>query len=254
METAWEILQMAFEQVTERPDDQDARDQPTSSQLHHTIKAEGKAAMARDKEIGRELLDQRNQHQEVLGEHGQAPREVIQELRESKEERRLPEGRLTKLSELIISLNSQVKGKRKQSDPTPEPSAMAACGGNGGNRPPPSQQAAPGAPAVEIVTMMKKDREKKDGMRDLREEVGGQMMMMVMRRMNRRQPMREDIPELWGKPSGKPPNGWHKPHRNTNTPNTRILGFGSLPARISLIAIHTNSKLMWNRSNTLCPS
>ena len=43
------------------------------------------------------------------------------------------------------SLLSQVKGKGKQSDRTPERS-MSTGGGNVGNRPPPPQQAAPGAP------------------------------------------------------------------------------------------------------------
>ena len=57
--TASEMLQMAFEQVTERLDAQDARHQASSSQLHQSIQAEGSAAMARDEEIGRELLDQR---------------------------------------------------------------------------------------------------------------------------------------------------------------------------------------------------
>ena len=86
METESEILQMAFEQVTERLDDQDARHQATSSQLHQSIQAEGSVAMARDEEIGRELLAQRAQNQQALLEHGQVLREVIQELRASKEE------------------------------------------------------------------------------------------------------------------------------------------------------------------------
>ena len=102
--------------------------------------------MARDEEIGRELLDHRAQNQQALLEDGQALREVIQKLRASKEERREQEGRIVELSELVISLNAQVKGKGKKSDPIPEPSATAAGGRNGGNRPPPPQQAAPGAP------------------------------------------------------------------------------------------------------------
>ena len=146
MEKASEMLQMAYEQVTERLDDQDARHQARSSQLHQSIQAEGSAAMARDEEIGRELLDQRAQNQQALRAHGQALREVIQELRACKEERRQQEGRIAELSELVISLNAQVKGKGKRSDPTPEPSPLAAGGGNGGNRPPPPQQAATGAP------------------------------------------------------------------------------------------------------------
>lgn len=75
------MLQLAFEYVSERLDNQDGHHQATSSQLHQTIQAEGNASMARDKEISREVLDQRNQHQEVPREHGQALREVIQELR-----------------------------------------------------------------------------------------------------------------------------------------------------------------------------
>ena len=146
MERAWEMLKMALEQVPERLDDQDARHQATSSQLHQSIQAEGSAAMARDEEIGRELLHQRAQNQQALWEHGQALREVIQGLRASKEERRHQEGRIAELSELVISLNAQVKGKGEKSDPIPEPSPVAAGGGNGGNRPPPPQQAAPGAP------------------------------------------------------------------------------------------------------------
>ena len=102
--------------------------------------------MARDKDIAREVLDQRAPNQQALVEHGQALREVIQELRARKEERRQQEGRITELSELVLSLNTQMKGKGKQSHQTPEESAAAAGGGDGGNRPPPPQQGAPGAP------------------------------------------------------------------------------------------------------------
>ena len=59
METLSEMLQMAFEQVTERLDDQDACHQATSSQLHQSIQGEGSAAIARDEDIGREQWDQR---------------------------------------------------------------------------------------------------------------------------------------------------------------------------------------------------
>ena len=136
------MLQTAFEQVTERLEDQDTRHQATSSRLHQSIQAEGSAAMARDKGIGRELLDQIVQNQHARLEHGQALREVIEELRASKEEQRQQEGTIAELSEVILSLNAQIKGNRKQSDPTPERSPTAAGGGNSGNRPPPPQQAA----------------------------------------------------------------------------------------------------------------
>ena len=102
--------------------------------------------MARDKQIGREQLDQRAQTQQALLEPAQALREVIQELRVSKEERRQQEGWIAELSEVIVSQNAQVKGKGKQADPTPERSATGAGGGNGGNPRPPPEQAAPGAP------------------------------------------------------------------------------------------------------------
>ena len=146
METASEMLQMAFQQVSERLNDQDARHQATSSQLHQNIQAEGAAAMARDAEIAREVLDQNTHNQQALVEHRQALREVIQELRASKEERRQQEGRIAELPRLVLSLNTQIKGKGKQSDPTPEQSAAATGGGDCSNRPPPPQQGAPGAP------------------------------------------------------------------------------------------------------------
>ena len=62
METVSEMLQMAFEQVTERLENQDAGHWATSSRLHQSIQAEGSAAVARNEQIGRELLDQRAQN------------------------------------------------------------------------------------------------------------------------------------------------------------------------------------------------
>ena len=108
MEIASEMLQMAFEQVTKRLEDQDARHQVTSSQLHKNIQAEGWAAMASDEDIAREVLDQRAQNQQALVEDGQAHREVIQELRAINEERRQQEGRILELSELVLYLNTQI--------------------------------------------------------------------------------------------------------------------------------------------------
>ena len=64
--------------------------------------------MASDEEIAREVFDQRAQNQQALVEHGQALREVIQELRASNEERRQQKGRITELSELVLSLNTQI--------------------------------------------------------------------------------------------------------------------------------------------------
>ena len=102
--------------------------------------------MARDEEIAREVLDQNTLNQQALVEHGQALREVRQELRASKVERRQQEGRIVELPRLVLSLNTQIKGKGTQSDPTPEQSAAAAGGGDSGNRPPPPQQGAPREP------------------------------------------------------------------------------------------------------------
>ena len=92
---------------------------------------------------------------------------------------------MTELSELIVSLNAEVKGKGKQSDPTLEQSATAAGGGNSGNQPPPPQQAAQEHPEVGIamMTMRTKDGEKEDGMRDQQGRIKhGRTMRMGKRR------------------------------------------------------------------------
>ena len=172
METASEMLEMAWKHGSEQLDDQDARHQATRSQLylHQIIQVEGNTVMASDKEISRELLNRRNQYQEILQKDSQALREDLQELRESKEERRLQEGRLTELFELIVSLNIQVKGKGKQSDPTREKSPKAVGGGTSSNGSPPLQQGAPGAPGGGSSNDdKKKDPGKKDGMRNMQE-------------------------------------------------------------------------------------
>ena len=84
-------------------------------------------------------------NQQALVEHGQALREVIQELMASKEESRPQEGRFTELSKLVLSGNTQINGKGKLSEPSLEQSAAAPGGGDGCNRPPPPQEGAPGA-------------------------------------------------------------------------------------------------------------
>ena len=68
-------------------------------------------------------------------------RELVNQ-REAREE---SDRQLAEMKTMLESLLSQVKGKGKQSDPTPERS-MAAGGGDGGNQPPPPRQGAPGAP------------------------------------------------------------------------------------------------------------
>ena len=132
IETASEVLQEAFRHVSQRLDDQQA----TSSHLHQTIQAEGAEARQRDELMGQEMLTQRAEYQRVLVGHDATLKEVIEELRKSRDKSGLLEERVMELTEQVTSLNSQVKGKGKQSDPTPEPSAAGGVGG-GGNRDPP---------------------------------------------------------------------------------------------------------------------
>ena len=72
----------------------------------------------------------------MLVAHDTTLQEVIQELRQSQEERGHLEERVIELTEQVTSLNSQVKGKGKQSDPTPEPSAAGGVGGGVNGDPP----------------------------------------------------------------------------------------------------------------------
>ena len=132
IETASEVLQEAFRQVSQRLDNQQA----TSSHLHQTIQAEGAEAHPRDELMGQEMLTQRAEYQRVLVGHDATLKEVIQELRKSREEHRHLEERVMELTEQVTSLNSQVKGKGKRSDPTPEPSATGGVGGRGNGDPP----------------------------------------------------------------------------------------------------------------------
>ena len=82
------------------------------------------------------MLTQRAEYQRVLVEHDATLKEVVEELRKSREKRGHLEERLLELTEQVTSLNSQVKGKGKQSDPTPEPSAAGGVGGGGNGDPP----------------------------------------------------------------------------------------------------------------------
>ena len=63
--------------------------------------------------------------------HDATLKEVGEELRKSREERGHLEERVMELTAQVTSLNSQVKGKGKQSDPTPEPSVAGGVGGGG---------------------------------------------------------------------------------------------------------------------------
>ena len=140
IETPSEVLQESFRHVSQRLDDQQA----TSSHLHQTIQSGGTEARQRDELIGQEKSTQRAEYQRVLVGHDATLKEVIQELRKSREEREHLEEKVIELTAQVTSLNSQVKGKGKQSDPTPEPSVAGGVGG-GGNRDPPENFGA-GAP------------------------------------------------------------------------------------------------------------
>ena len=132
IETASEVLQEAFRHVSQRLDNQQA----TSSHLHQTIQTQGAEARQREEMMGQEMLTQRAEYQRVLVGHDATLKEVIQELRKSREERGHLEERVMELTEQVTSLNSGVGGKGKQSDPTPEPSAAGGVGGGGNGDPP----------------------------------------------------------------------------------------------------------------------
>ena len=95
--------------------------------------------------MGQEMLTQRAEYEPVLVGHDATLKEAVEELRKSGEEWGHLEEQVMELTEQVTSLNSQVKGKGKQSDPTPEPSAAGGVGG-GGNRDLPGNFGA-GAPA-----------------------------------------------------------------------------------------------------------
>ena len=86
--------------------------------------------------MGQEMLTQRAEYQRVLVGHDATLKEVVEELRKSREQRGHLEERVMELTELVTSLNSQVKGKGKQSYPTQEPSAAGGVGGGGNGDPP----------------------------------------------------------------------------------------------------------------------
>jgi len=65
-------LQDALKRVGGRIDGQDnrqTRHEQVTAHLHQTIQAEGAAAMGRDEQLGRELLDEKGQHQRELQNH-----------------------------------------------------------------------------------------------------------------------------------------------------------------------------------------
>ena len=86
--------------------------------------------------MGQEMLTQRAENQRVLVGHDATLKEVVEELSKRREEQGHLEERVMELTEQVTSLNSQVKGKGQQSDPTPEPSAAGGVGGGGNSDPP----------------------------------------------------------------------------------------------------------------------
>ena len=78
--------------------------------------------------------------------HEQSINVLGTELVNQREAREESDRQLTEMKGILESLLSQVKGKGKQSDPTPERSIAAGGGDGSGNRPPPPPQGAPGAP------------------------------------------------------------------------------------------------------------
>ena len=81
-----------------------------------------------------------------LDHHEQLINVLGTELVNQRKAREDSDRQLTEMKGMLKSLLSQVKGKGKQADPTPERSIAAGGGDSGGNRPPPPQQGAPGAP------------------------------------------------------------------------------------------------------------
>ena len=81
-----------------------------------------------------------------LDHHEQLINVLGTELVNQREAREESGRQLIDMKGMLESLLSQVKGKGKQSDPTPESSIAAGGGDGGGNRPPPPPQGALGAP------------------------------------------------------------------------------------------------------------
>ena len=86
--------------------------------------------------MGQEMLTQKAEYQRVLVGHDATFKAGIQGLRKSQEERGHLEEHVMELTEQVTSLNSQVKGKGKRSDPPAEPSAAGGVGGGGNGNPP----------------------------------------------------------------------------------------------------------------------
>jgi len=90
VEAATKGLQDALTRVGGRMDGQDSRQtrhEPVPAHLHQTIQAEGAAAMGRDEQLGKELLDTKAQHQRELQNHERILNTLMAELEANKEAR-----------------------------------------------------------------------------------------------------------------------------------------------------------------------
>ena len=101
------------------------------------------------------------------------------EMVDQREAREECDRRTVVIKEMLESLLSQVKGKGKQSDPTPERSVAAEGRCSGGNRPPLNSREHREPQEEEIVIIIEKNGEKEDGMRDLQDGVESQEEMRV---------------------------------------------------------------------------
>ena len=98
--------------------------------IEEAIETEGAASWNRDIELAQEIVGSKNQ----LDYHEQLINVLGTELVNQREAREESDRQLTEMKGMLESLLRQVKGKGKQSDPTPERSIAAGGGDGGGNR------------------------------------------------------------------------------------------------------------------------
>ena len=138
IETSTQTQQHVIAQIVAKFSSSDDRQKRTEE----AIETKGAASWNRDKELAQEIVGSKNQ----LDHHEQLINVLGTELVNQREAREESDRQLTEMKGMLKSLLSQVKGKGKQSDPTPERSIAAGGGDGGGNGPPPPQQGVPGAP------------------------------------------------------------------------------------------------------------
>ena len=137
METSSQTQQHVIAQIEAKFASSDDKQNRTGE----AIESEEGASWRCDRELAQEIVGSKGQ----LDNHKRLINVLGTELVNQRVAWEESDRQLAEMKTMLESLLNQVKGKGKESDPTPEKS-MAAGGGNGGNRPPPLQQAAPGAP------------------------------------------------------------------------------------------------------------